>query len=125
MIYIILIIEMIKMVGIESAATKFNYGDKSYWHLHKEEILKRANSEGKLNTERKYENSKAVRMRLREGLQWTYHLNTCINDLRAEGYTLSSISKQLNLNRRSLFSRRVGAVNKYLILQTLQACEAL
>ncbi|MAH49583.1 hypothetical protein CMI37_27420 [Candidatus Pacearchaeota archaeon] len=113
------------MVGIESYVTKLKNDNKSYWHRNKKDILEIADKYGKLNTLKVMENAKAKRMRLREGLNWTYQLNTCINDLRAEGYTLRSISKQLNLNRRSLFSRRVGAVNKYLILQTLQACEAL
>ena len=101
------------------------YAGEGYWLLHKKEILDIANTNGKLNTLKVPENAKAKRMRLREGMQWTYQLNTCINDLRAEGYSLRSIADQLGIKRRTLFDRRTGKVNKYLILLTLQKCEML
>ena len=102
------------------------YAGEGYWLLHKKEILDIANTNGKLQTKRTYpENAKAVRMRKRESLQWKYQLNTCINDLRAEGYSLKAIADQLGIKRRTLFDRRTGKVNKYLILLTLQKCEML
>ena len=121
---------MKSMVSNSIESQVIRYAGEGYWLRHKKEILDIANTHGKLQTARKYpENSKAKRMKRREKLQWkyqwTYQLNTCINDLRAEGYGLRSIADQLGIKRRTLFDRRTGRVNKYLILLTLQKCEML